>query len=153
MGITISNRQRLLKIDRKRLHRNARFWLNFLNSNENLISLVFVRDNSMRTLNFQFRGIDETTDVLAFPDFFRGNKSIDNKTIAHAINESFIGDVIISTDEVKRLFIEEKKNVHDLIDELFLHGILHLYEYGHQTKKEKIKMRKIEKKLYKTRPK
>ena len=61
MGIVVVNSQRLLKIDRRRLHRNASFWLDSLSSLENEVSLAFVRDNRMKKLNFQYRGIDETT--------------------------------------------------------------------------------------------
>ena len=74
MGIAISNKQRLLKIDRRRLLRNTNFWLNIVSSEEKMVSLVFVRDSKKQIFNSQFRGIDETTDVLAFPDFFESNE-------------------------------------------------------------------------------
>ena len=40
----------------------------------------------------------------------------------------------------------------ELIDELFLHGILHLHDYDHQNKKESLRMKRIERKLFSNRP-
>tara|TARA_Y100000588_G_C14180388_1_gene893372 strand:+ start:1107 stop:1568 length:462 start_codon:yes stop_codon:yes gene_type:complete len=152
MGIAISNKQRLLKIDRKRLLRNTNFWLNFVSSEEKMVSLVFVRDSKMQIFNSQFRGIDETTDVLAFPDFFESNEYDKNDILENLRDKNFLGDVIISTDEVLRLSFEEKKSTDDLIDELFLHGILHLHDYDHQSNKDRVRMREVERKLYRNRP-
>ena len=106
----------------------------------------------MKKLNFQYRGIDETTDVLAFPDFFHSKELPENEVSENIKNVLFLGDIVVSIDEVYRLSIEEKINIDDLIDELFLHGILHLHRYDHQTNKEKLKMRRIEKKLFGNRP-
>tara|TARA_B100000029_G_C17609296_1_gene968724 strand:+ start:4398 stop:4859 length:462 start_codon:yes stop_codon:yes gene_type:complete len=152
MGIAISNKQRLLKIDRKRLLRNTNFWLNIVSSEEKMVSLVFVRDSKMQIFNSQFRGIDETTDVLAFPDFFESNEYDKNDILENLRDKNFLGDVIISTDEVLRLSFEEKKSTDDLIDELFLHGILHLHDYDHQSNKDRVRMREVERKLYRNRP-
>ena len=106
----------------------------------------------MQNLNFQFRGINETTDVLAFPDLFESKVFDNNPMFEDLKDKNFLGDVVISTDEVLRLSFEEKKTTDDLIDELFLHGILHLHDYDHQNKKEKVQMRKIERKLFENRP-
>tara|TARA_B100000686_G_scaffold141843_2_gene149308 strand:- start:12148 stop:12609 length:462 start_codon:yes stop_codon:yes gene_type:complete len=152
MGIAVSNKQRLLKINRKRLQRNANFWLTSVSSEETKVSLVFLRDRFMQNLNFQFRGIKETTDVLAFPDLFESKVFDNNPMFEDLKDKNFLGDVVISTDEVLRLSFEEKKTTDDLIDELFLHGILHLHDYDHQNKKEKVQMRKIERKLFENRP-
>ena len=149
MGITIANRQRLLKINRIRLHRNADYWLDFLSTSENQMSLVFIRDNKMQILNSQYREIHETTDVLAFPDIYRIKP---NKISNNFAENTFLGDIVISTDEVLRLSIEESKELDELIDELFLHGILHLHDYDHQNKKESLRMKRIERKLFSNRP-
>ncbi len=117
-----------------------------------MVSLVFVRDSKMQIFNSQFRGIDETTDVLAFPDFFESNEYDKNDILENLRDKNFLGDVIISTDEVLRLSFEEKKSTDDLIDELFLHGILHLHDYDHQSNKDRVRMREVERKLYRNRP-
>ena len=103
-------------------------------------------------MNMQYRGIDETTDVLAFPDFFCSIPLGESEVVEKIKKVSFLGDIVVSTDEVYRLSIEENKNIDDLIDELFLHGILHLHQYDHQTSKDKLRMRKIENKLFTNRP-
>jgi len=113
------------------------------------MSLVFIRDNKMQILNSQYREIHETTDVLAFPDIYRIKP---NKISNNFAENIFLGDIVVSTDEVLRLSIEESKDIDDLIDELFLHGILHLHDYDHQNKKESLRMKRIERKLFSNRP-
>ena len=70
----------------------------------------------MQILNSQYREIHETTDVLAFPDIYRIKP---NKISNNFAENTFLGDIVISTDEVLRLSIEESKDLDELIDELY----------------------------------
>ena len=73
--------------------------------------MEIVGEGRMRTLNYAARGVDEATDVLAFP--------IDEQR--HGQGPRELGDVFIcpekATDEV----------------EAAVHGALHLCGYDHET--------------------
>jgi probable rRNA maturation factor len=78
---------------------------------EGHIGMEIVGEGRMRTLNYAARGVDEATDVLAFP--------IDEQP--HGQGPRELGDVFIcpekATDEV----------------EAAVHGALHLCGYDHET--------------------
>ena len=87
-------------------------------------TIVFVSDAAIRKLNREFRGEDYATDVLSFPtkaeDFEREN-------------QSNLGEVVIS---VPRATVQAKQNglrFSNEIEQLILHGLLHLCGYDHET--------------------
>lgn len=83
------------------------------------IELVIVDENTMCELNKTQRGIDKSTDVLSFP-----LKDIKNLPL---------GSIVINVSAVKN---EAKERGHSENDEfalLFLHGILHLLDFDHET--------------------
>jgi len=65
----------------------------------------------MRTLNYAARGVDEATDVLAFP--------IDEREEPRGPRE--LGDVFICPDKATN------------VTEAVVHGTLHLCGYDHET--------------------
>jgi len=95
------------------------------------ISIAFVAKSEMQKLNKKFRGIDKPTDVLAFGENlkseYRNPKFFD------------LGEVVICPEVV-----EEKK---ETIEEVLVHGILHLCGYDHEkSEKEAEEMESQEKK-------
>lgn len=92
------------------------------------LSLTFVTDNKIKTLNKQYRGKNKPTDVLAFP------------------LESGIGDIVISVETAKRNAKKFGKTFIDELKFLMIHGFLHLLGYDHEiSRKEEIRMQKKEK--------
>jgi probable rRNA maturation factor len=81
-------------------------------------TIAFVRDRLIHKLNRDYRGKDRPTDVLSFP-------SGDTK--------SYLGDVVISTDTALRQSRRAGHSLQREIDELIIHGILHLCGYDHET--------------------
>jgi len=100
------------------------------------LGVALVGDRAMRPLNRRFRGLDETTDVLAFP---RGHPP--------AGEDGYIGDVAISVDEALRLAEEEKTPVEEAVDRLLIHGVLHLKGFDHYTPRKAARMRQRERRL------
>jgi probable rRNA maturation factor len=91
------------------------------------LSVAILDNAGIKELNLQFRGINQPTDVLSFPD-----EEIDPDT-----KNLYIGDVIISYPYALE---QSKKAGHPLKNELQLltiHGVLHLLGYDHSNKKEK----------------
>ena len=86
-------------------------------------SVVFVSDRRMKQLNELFRGKDATTDVLSFPhepDEFDPDKNN-------------LGDIVISAEQAERQAAECGLDLDTEIQQLILHGLLHLCGYDHET--------------------
>lgn len=79
------------------------------------LSLIIVNDKQMRDINFQYRDLDKTTDVLSFPD----------------TEEDYLGDIFISLDKVKLQAVEYEHSEMEEFARLLIHGILHLVGYDH----------------------
>jgi len=110
------------------------------------LSVSLVDDNEMREINNRFRNINESTDVLSFPQYEPAE--IDELLNSHVISESMVlGDIVISLEWVKR----ESKNDFDILRRsyawMMLHGILHLFGLDHETPEEEKKMREEENRI------
>jgi probable rRNA maturation factor len=84
------------------------------------ITLVFVGDTAMRTLNKAYRRKDKTTDVLSFP---LNKKAADGRL--------YVGDIVISVPQAAR---QARRLGHTLDRELgilVIHGFLHCLGYDH----------------------
>lgn len=84
------------------------------------VTLAFVGERAMRTLNRKFMKKDRPTDVLSFP---LGEKGADGKF--------YLGDIVIA---VPVAFRQSRARGHSLDRELRLlaiHGFLHLLGYDH----------------------
>ncbi|NPA74309.1 MAG: rRNA maturation RNase YbeY [Epsilonproteobacteria bacterium] len=83
------------------------------------IELIVTDSNEMREINRNFRSIDKTTDVLSFP--------------LEKVEGSPLGSIVINIDMAKN---NSKKFSHTPSEEfalLFLHGVLHLLGFDHET--------------------
>ena len=86
------------------------------------ISILFCGDRKMRSLNRRYRGMDRTTDVLAFPS---GAPSGGGGV--------FAGDVIVSVPYGKRQARKRGESPARELDRLLVHGFIHLLGYDHET--------------------
>ncbi len=105
------------------LGRRARQALALLQLAGSELSLVLVSDRQMRRLNREHRGVDRTTDVLAFPMHGRGRPWR---------GPWLLGDVVISVDEVARVAREGGRSRTAVAERLLIHGLLHLLGYDHE---------------------
>jgi len=83
------------------------------------IELVICDDEAIRELNRQHRGIDRATDVLSFP--------------YEEMPMAPLGSVVISADRVRAGAGEHGHTAEEEFALLFLHGLLHLLGYDHET--------------------
>ena len=88
------------------------------------VSIAFVDDDAMRTLNRKFRHKNKTTDVLTFP--------ADDSYADPSAKGRPIGDIVISLDQARRQSVEQKHSLVTEIRYLILHGILHALGYDHE---------------------
>jgi probable rRNA maturation factor len=116
--IEVVNRQRARKIIVKPWVKRTQEMLNVLGSSDSSVTIAFVSDRKIRSLNQQFRGINKATDVLSFPR-------------DHDAGE--LGDIAISLETAARQAKENCLTVNSEIAQLILHGLLHLSGYDHET--------------------
>ena len=100
-----------------------------------LISIMFSGDKKVMDLNSQFRKINKPTNVLSFPS--STNTSTNFKNV-------FLGDIIFSIETIISEAKANNKSTIDHLIHLFIHGLLHLLGYDHQTEDEAGKMEDLE---------
>jgi len=83
------------------------------------IELILTDDEEIKELNSHFRNKDKATDVLSFP--------------LESMPGMPLGSIVISVDTAKKGAEEFGHSVDDEIKLLFLHGLLHLLGYDHET--------------------
>jgi len=97
------------------------------------VELILTDDSEIRKLNARFRNKDKATDVLSFP--------------LEQMPGMPLGSIVISIDTAKKGAKEYGHGVEDEIKLLFLHGLLHLLGYDHET--DNGEMRKKEEEIIK----
>ena len=136
--IEIINRQRSKPINARQLRELGERALRTIGSSKQTATVVFVGDAAIRKLNKQFRGKDQVTDVLSFPN---------EAEMFEAENQSQLGEVVIA---VERAATQAKQNgltFSNEVAQLILHGLLHLCGYDHET--DNGEMNRLELKLRK----
>jgi probable rRNA maturation factor len=102
------------------------------------LSLLFTDDASIRTLNRDWRGKDQATNVLSFPAF---------EVVPGDPLPPMLGDIILAFETVSaEAALEAKPFAHHLIH-LIVHGLLHLLGYDHENDAEADEMEGLERKV------
>lgn len=97
---------------------------------EGEVSIIVGGDRQMKKLNKQYRNIDDTTDVLSFPQN-------DPSQTMHPFstppdNVLYLGDIIISYPQVVKEAAHDHMMVDDKMLQLILHGLDHLMGIHHE---------------------
>jgi len=77
----------------------------------------------MRSLNYRYRGIDRTTDVLSFSQ---------REGQFAGLHPQLLGDIVISVPTAARQAREQKHSLSRELERLLVHGLLHLLGYAHE---------------------
>jgi probable rRNA maturation factor len=105
------------------------------------LSVALVDDATIHDLNKRFRGIDKSTDVLAF-------SMREGEPLAMLDGElEVLGDVVISVPTALRQAEERGVPLLAELSMLLAHGLLHLLGYDHRNKKEEREMLRRTKEL------
>jgi probable rRNA maturation factor len=88
------------------------------------VTVAFVSDRAMRELNRRWRGKRGTTDVLSFPAGQDEFEKAEGATL---------GDVVVSVEQAGRQAAEHGLTFENEVEQLILHGLLHLCGYDHET--------------------
>ncbi len=97
------------------------------------VTLAFVTEKKMQTLNRQYRHIDKPTDVLSFEP--------ERSTVkAGKEGKAFLGDIIVCVPYAKREATRRAMSLREELLRLIAHGVLHLSGFDHATDKQEEKM-------------
>ncbi len=102
------------------------------------LEVSIVGDEEIKSLNKHYRGKDYVTDVLSFED---GDTLPDGRV--------FLGSIVIACERAKKQAEEIGNSFEEELRFLFLHGVLHLLGFDHETDNgEMLRMQKdLKKKL------
>ncbi|MBF8247127.1 MAG: rRNA maturation RNase YbeY [Rickettsia sp.] len=119
----------------------------FRNSQQIELSLLLTDNAEIKKLNFQFRNINKTTNVLSFPDNHISWKNIN----ALKTNNGYLylGDIAFAYEYILQESILLKKEFFEHFKHLFVHSVLHLIGYNHLQEEEADLMEYLEQDMLK----
>ena len=97
--------------------------LSFIDVQEDEVELTirFVDEEEIQSLNNDYRSKNKPTNVLSFP----ANYEIPDSSIY------FMGDLVICLNVVETEAIEQEKTFEHHLTHMVIHGVLHLLGYDH----------------------
>lgn len=91
---------------------------------ESKITLIIADSEFVKNINKKFRGVNNYTDIISFPD--------------NSNEEKYVGDIII---DLKTVVNNKGKNdLESELSDVFIHGLLHLAGFDHLADSEADKM-------------
>jgi len=130
--IHITNRQKTLPVDRRRMRRAVLAILRDAEISEAKISVAIVDDQTIANLHRQFLGDPEPTDVLSF--------------VLERSEQSLEGEVVASADTARTCAPKYKSTPEEELLLYVIHGTLHLAGYDDATPRQRAVMRGRERK-------
>jgi len=138
MRIGITNLQSLVRIDKKKILKCARSVLKAMGEQDAELSLLFVNDSYIKRLNWKYRRVDSSTDVLAFS--MREGEGLSK-------DSSILGDVVVSAETARREAGKRRTPASKEICLYVVHGILHLLGYDDEGPGDRKRMKAKESEL------
>ena len=100
------------------------------------IELIITDDETMQSLNSEHRGKASSTDVLSFP--------LETPFTEQSIFDMPLGSIVISQSYVVKKSQELGHTLQDELSLLFIHGMLHLLGFDHETDDGEMRVREKE---------
>jgi probable rRNA maturation factor len=93
------------------------------------VSLNFISDKEIQILNSTYRKKDKPTDVLSWG------------FLTTPLNQhELAGEIYVSIDTLKVQAKQKRKTIKQELIFLIVHGLLHIFEYDHNTDEEELEM-------------
>ena len=104
------------------------------------LGLLLADDAHICALNARFRGIERPTNVLSFPE------PDDVPVNREAVDQGpeFVGEIAIAFETTEREAKELGIPFRDHLTHLFVHGVMHLLGYDHETESDAVEMEAME---------
>jgi probable rRNA maturation factor len=128
--IHITNRQKTLPVDRRRMRQAVRAIVRDAGISEATISIAIVDDPTIAKLHQQFLDDPEPTDVLSF--------------VLERSEQSLEGEVVASADTARTCAPRYRSTPEEELLLYVIHGTLHLVGYDDTTPRQRAVMRKKE---------
>ena len=100
------------------------------------IELIITDNENIRELNREYRDKDQPTDVLSFP--------LETPFTEQSVFDIPLGTIVISADYVKEKARAYGHTEQDELKLLFIHGLLHLLGYDHETDEGEMRQKERE---------
>ena len=100
------------------------------------VELIITDDETMQSLNSEHRGKESVTDVLSFP--------LNAPFTEQSIFDIPLGSIIIAASFVKETAKSFHHTEQDELSLLFIHGMLHLLGFDHETDDGEMRSREKE---------
>ena len=148
MRVILINRQNKICLDLNLFKKVSGYTSDKFDNNKNMeLNIVFIGKDEISQLNKKFRKKNNPTDVLSFS--YQGDCTEFN------IQKGFktAGEIIISpevaSDNIQpgKIFPKADWNFNKEITLLIIHGLLHIFDYDHESKEDGIKMENIQNSL------
>jgi len=94
------------------------------------LSVALCGDEYLRLLNAEWRGVDETTDVLSFPQLEPDEQH--GGAVLIPGGHALLGDVVVSVETAARQAALRGVTLEEEVQLLLVHGLLHLLGYDHE---------------------
>jgi len=94
-----------------------------LGSPDGELSILLLDDSQIGVLNKNYLQREGPTNVIAFPM---------REGVFAEINPDLLGDVVISLETAEKEGLAAGVSMKERLDELLIHGILHLFGYDHE---------------------
>ncbi len=102
------------------------------------VSIILTTPEVMKKINYQYRKINQETDVLSFPMFEKEEISLLTS------EQEVLGDIVISIPKVKEQAQEYEHSFERELAYMLVHGFYHLMGEDHLKEDEKVIMRQKE---------
>lgn len=102
--------------------------LNYLKLENVMFNIIIVDNNTIHSINKEYRGVDRPTDVISF--------ALEDDTSFIETEFRILGDIYISIDKARE---QAESYGHSLKREIFfltVHGLLHLLGYDHMNEED-----------------
>ena len=131
MPVELRNEQRAVRLDLRRLRRQAESLMAQVRRADSVLSLLLTDDRRMARLHLQWMGEEGPTDVMSFPGEEKGTLP------GRPLFSPVLGDIVISVQTAAR------RRPNDPAAEILrylVHGLLHLTGHDHRSGPQRLRM-------------
>lgn len=104
-------------------------------------SVILVTSEKIQEINKEYRGKDQSTDVISF-----ALQDVENVVVNEEV-ENELGDIFINVDAVVQQANEYGHSEKREISFLFTHGLLHLLGYDHMNQEDELEMFRLQEEI------
>ena len=112
------------------IHTVLQFFMKRYHLDDAMLTVLVVDPDTIRELNWQYRGKNTPTDILSFGQY----TDLEEISAAQAAGEPVhVGDLVLCLEEVRENCREHFVDFHEETARLIIHGMLHIIGKVHQS--------------------